>query len=182
MSNQPRVVKVLATLLVSMTGGAIILMALGNHPPSAGPFCLSSYYRLNPIELAISSSAPQSPNRWDCIEVYYSGTQTGGIDEVAEHFNLARPDEINCHFVICNGKGGDNGQIQTTQRWQRQWSAVAGQDWYGTDQTIRICLIGEGRTAALTDYQVKRLEMLLETLCRKLDISTDSIYYPGDYR
>jgi hypothetical protein len=41
MSKQPRVVKVLAALLVSMTVGAFVLMALGNNPPSAGPFCLA---------------------------------------------------------------------------------------------------------------------------------------------
>ena len=38
MPNQVRVTKVLATLLASMTIGAIILMALGHNPPSAGPF------------------------------------------------------------------------------------------------------------------------------------------------
>ena len=37
MSYQPRVARVLVVLLVSMTTGAIVLMALGNHPPSAGP-------------------------------------------------------------------------------------------------------------------------------------------------
>ena len=36
MSNQPRVVKVLAALLASMTAGATVLMILGNNPPSAG--------------------------------------------------------------------------------------------------------------------------------------------------
>jgi hypothetical protein len=33
MSNQPRVVKVLAALLISMTTGAVLLMALGDNPP-----------------------------------------------------------------------------------------------------------------------------------------------------
>ncbi len=42
MSDQSRVAKVLAALLVSMTTGAVVLMALGNNPPSAGAFCLQA--------------------------------------------------------------------------------------------------------------------------------------------
>ena len=83
MSDQPRVAKVLAALLVSMTIGAVLLMALGNNAPLAGPFCLSSYYRLDPVEAAISSQAAQSPNRWKNIEVYYSRTKAGNISQLA---------------------------------------------------------------------------------------------------
>ncbi|MCK4821571.1 hypothetical protein KA005_37740, partial [bacterium] len=52
MPNQVRVAKVLATLLTSMTIGAIVLMALGHNPPSAGPFSLWTYYRLDPVKKA----------------------------------------------------------------------------------------------------------------------------------
>ncbi|MFC1739596.1 hypothetical protein ACFL1G_11210 [Planctomycetota bacterium] len=124
MSNQPRVAKVLATLLVSMTVGAVILMVLGNHPPQAGPFCLSSYYRLDPLEEALRSQAPQSVDRWERIEVYYSGTKAGNIEQLTSLQGLARTEDINFHFCICNGRGGDDGQIQTAEKWLRQWSAV----------------------------------------------------------
>ena len=69
MPTQPRVAKVLALLLVSMTTGAIILMALGHNPPSAGPFSLWTYYRLDPVNQTIRSQAAQSPNRWNRIEI-----------------------------------------------------------------------------------------------------------------
>ena len=114
MSNQPRVARVLAALLISMTAGAIVLMALENNPPSAGPFCLSSYYRLDPVEQAVISRAAQSPGRWNCIEIYYSGTKAGNIEQLAALSGLAAPQDINCHFVICNGLGGGDGQIQAT--------------------------------------------------------------------
>jgi len=83
MSNQPRVAKVLAALLISMTAGAIVLLAMGNNPPSAGPFCLSIYYRLDPVEKAIISRSCQSPSRWSCIEIYYSGTKAGNVEQLA---------------------------------------------------------------------------------------------------
>src|SRR5512136_1735759 len=83
MSNQPRVTRVLAVLLVSMTTGAVVLMALGNHPPSAGPFSLATYYRLDPIQQAINSRVTQAPGRWESVEIYYSGSKAGNIDQIA---------------------------------------------------------------------------------------------------
>ena len=182
MSNQPRVAKVLAALLISMTVGAIVLMALGNNPPSAGPFCLSIYYRLDPVEKAILSRSYQSPSRWNCIEIYYSGTKAGNIEQLVSLNGLASPEDINCHFVICNGLGDGDGQIQPTEKWQRQWSIIPGRTWYGSGRTIRLCIIADGKTARPTDFQIKRTEALVEKLCRKFDIRPQTVYYPGDWR
>ena len=182
MSNQPRVAKVLAALLVSMTVGAVVLMALGNNPPSAGPFCLSSYYRLNSIEKAVRSRTPQQPGRWNCIEVYYSGTKAGNIEQLASLAGLAAPEDINCHFVICNGLGGEDGAILPTEKWQRQWSGIPGRTWYGSGRTIRICVIADGRTSRTTNSQAKRTQSLVELLCRKFDINPQYIYYPTNWQ
>ncbi len=181
MSNQPRVAKVLAALLVSMTTGAIVLMALGNNPPSAGPFCLSNYYRLNPIEKAVSSKATQSRHRWNCIEIYYSVTKAGNIKQLASLNGLSSPEDLNCHFVICNGLGGDDGQIQPTEKWQRQWSIVPGKTWFGSSQTIRVCVIADGEITRPTNTQIKRTDALIETLSRKFNIQPDYIYYPSNW-
>lgn len=174
MSNQPRVVKVLAALLVSMTIGAFVLMALGNNPPSAGPFCLSAYYRLDSVDHAVRSKACQSPHRWSSIEIFFSGTQGGSLHHAIGDLGT------NCHFLICNGLGGADGEIQTTEQWQQQWSIRPDRTWQGSDKTIRVCLTGDGVTTAATDYQLKRLEMLLEALCRKFDIPAKSVYLPSD--
>ena len=182
MSDQPRVAKVLTALLVSMTAGAIFLMLLGNNPPSAGPFCLASYYRLDPTEKAIQSRAPQSPARWNCIEIYYSGTQAGNIEQLASLMGLAGPEDINCHFCLCNGLGGGDGQIQTTEKWQKQWSIIPGRNWYGTGQTIRICVIADGKRTRASDSQIKRTHALVERLCRKFEVLPEHVYYPSDWQ
>lgn len=182
MPSQPRAEKVLAALLVSMTAGAIVLMALGNNPPSAGPFNLSSYYHLGPVEKAIRSQTIQSPGRWNRIEVYYSGTRGGNIEQLAALAGLASPEDINCHFCLCNGLGGSDGQIQTTEKWQRQWSILPGGTWYGSSQTVRICVIADGKTCYPTNLQIKRTEALVEGLCRKFDIQPESVYYPGNWQ
>jgi hypothetical protein len=177
MPNQPRVAKVLAVLMISMTTTAIVLMVLSKEPPSAGPFCLSSYYHLDPVEKVISSRAAQSPDRWNCIEIYYSATKAGNIKQLASLSGLASPEDINCHFCLCNGLGGDDGQIQPTEKWQRQSSVI-----HYSKQTIRICVIVDDKAKTPTDFQIKRTEALVEELCRKFNIQPESIRYPDDWR
>ncbi|MHC4483290.1 MAG: peptidoglycan recognition protein family protein [Planctomycetota bacterium] len=182
MTNQPRVAKVLVVLLISMTTGAVVLMALGSNPPSAGAFCLSRYYRLDPVEKAVASRAAQNPSRWNSIEIFYSGTEAGNIEQLASLRGLAGPEDIDCHFCLCNSRGGSDGQIQPTEKWQRQWSIVPGRTWYGSSQTIRICVIADGKTTPPTDCQLKRVEALIEGLSRKFNIAPDAVYYPSDWR
>lgn len=181
-SNQPRVVKVLVALLVSMTVGAVVLMTLGNHPPSAGPFCLSRYYRLDPVEKAMSSRACQSRDRWRSVEIYFSGTKAGNIEQLAALSGSTGSENLNCHFIICNGRGGGDGQIQPTEKWQQQWSITPGRDWHGSGQTVRICIVADGQAVYPTDSQMKRLEALIESLYRRFSIQPENIYYPRDCR
>jgi hypothetical protein len=181
MANQPRVAKVLAALLVSMTAGAIVLMALGNNPPAAGPWSLWTYRSLDPIKETISSRAAQSPSRWNCIEIYYSGTRGGDVKQLASRDGLARQEDINCHFVICNGAGGEDGKIQPTEKWQRQWPVIPSSTWYGSRQTIRICVVADGVNVLPTDCQIRRAEALVEELRKRFPITPESVYQPRDW-
>ncbi|MCK4885952.1 MAG: hypothetical protein KAS96_01125 [Planctomycetes bacterium] len=181
MANQPRVAKVLAALLVSMTAGAVVLMALGNNAPSAGPFCLSSYYHLNPVEQVITSKQYQSQQRWNRIEVYYSGTVGGGVKQLAS-LNNQKIEDLNCHFVLCNDSGGIDGEIVATQRWQRQWAANPTQKWFSSEQTILVCVVADGVKAMPTECQIRRVEALLEALSRKFDIAPASITFPKNWQ
>ena len=182
MPNQPRVAKVLAALLVSMTAGTVVLMALGDNPPSAGLFSLAHHVlnHLDPVEAAISSRTSQSPGRWGRIEVYYSGSKAGNIEQLASLGGLAGAEDINCHFVICNGLGGADGQIQPTEKWQRQWSIIPGRTWHGGGQTIRICVIADGKTVYPTDSQKQKTQVLVEELRRRFGIQPEFVYYPSD--
>ena len=181
MPNQARVVKVLAILLASMTVGAIILMTLGHNPPSAGPFSLWSYYCLNPVKEAISSRVAQFSNRWDHIEIFYSGTESGNLESISELNGLTDPIDINWHFCLYNGFGGVDGQIQSTDRWQNQRSSIPGGNWYGSDKTIRICIIADGTSSRPTDCQIKRMQILVEELCRRFSILPGSVHYPSNW-
>lgn len=181
MANQPRMLKVLLALIFSMTSGTVVLIALGNNAPSGGLFSLAAYRQLEPIENAIFSKSPQQPNRWNSIEIFYSGTKAGDIPQLASLAGI-NPEDLNCHFCICNGLGGFDGQIQATEKWQNQWSCVRTQTWYGSPQTIRICVIADGQSTFHTDYQRSRIISLVEVLCRKFNIQTNAIYLPGNWQ
>jgi len=184
---ESREAKVFAALAISMTVGVVILQSLGNNPPSAGAFCLSRYTRAVPVEEAVLSRAAQPAGIWSGIEIYYSGTMSGNIQQLAFLSGLGNPEDINCHYVICNGIGAGDGQIQPTERWQRQ--QPVNRDWLNHEpqtasekHTIFICVIADAETTRPTEMQIEMTEALAEGLCRKFNIQSESIHYPDDWR
>lgn len=183
-------------LLVSIIVGAIILNALGHNPPSAGAFCLSWYYDLVPIEKSIYSRTSQYPGRWGNIEIYYSGSDADNrltyrsnkdIKQLNSSSDVASNWDINCHFIICNGHIGRDGQIEPTENWQMQRvvnpeSPNQKQPSRNYEHTIYICVITNGKTIRPTNYQIKRTEALVEKLCKEFRIKSESIHFPKDWQ
>lgn len=204
MSAHSREKKVLVILGISITLGTIILNALGHNPPSAGAFCLSRYYRLGSVKKAILSYDNQSQKQWSQIEIDYSRTESDNIEQLALLSKADSPEQINpnrekneevfngvnYHFIICNGKVGQDGLIQPTEKWQRQSPITAGQNMNDgqvfseilTDQTIYICVIADNESTLATDCQIKRTEELVEELCRQFNIQPESISYPDSWQ
>lgn len=174
-----RVWKALLTLLLSMTAGAAVLMLLGNNPPSAGAFCLSSYYMLATTDKLINSSVPQAMDRWSRIEICYSGTSWGNRELLAKAMGLSSPDLLPYHFVVCNGIGGQDGQILPTAAWDLQRS-VLDKSARPKIGTITICIIADCKAAYPTDTQIKRVDCLVDALCKRFHISSSRVYQPSD--
>jgi hypothetical protein len=181
MINRPRTARVLASLVAAMTVGAIILLALDSHPVPAGAFSLASYQKLNDVEELVIPAAPIKPQRWNSIEVYYSKTSGGTIAQLASMSNT-RPGDVNFHFVVYNGRGGGDGLIESTQRWQQQWSCIPNGYWNGNPGTIRICVIADGQSVPATEYQIKRTAALADEICTRFNISSRSIKYPANWQ
>jgi len=179
---QSRQTKVLVALVVAMIFGAIILRTLGYHPPSAGAFCLSDYHRLMPVKTTVLCRTTQTPGRWNRIEVY----RTNEIEEIDSLQYIVRNIDTNCHFLLCNGRIGSNGQILSTEKWAQQMS-VCRSSYYDLgpgaqdERTIFVCVITNGPTTRPTNYQMKRTESLVIELCRRLGIQSKSVRYPDDW-
>lgn len=182
MASQVRSAKILVFLVVSMTAGALVLMALDRQSLSAGAFSLVSYTNLNPVEEVAASPLISEVQNWNRLEIFYSRTSSGNIDLLAKLSGLTGSEDLNFHFLVCNGSGGVDGQIQSTERWGRQRPALSGGNWYGTAQTIRICVIGNGPRKMPSSYQIKRTCALAELLSRKYGISARQISYPHNWQ
>ncbi len=182
MSVPSREAKVFTALLLSMSICAALLLALGKNPPLAGAFCLDDYYRLESVEKNVSSQAEQFSGRWNSIEIFYSKNEPDHITRTTRTNGL--PDHINAdyHFALCNGLNGADGIIITTEKWQIQQSAIDYTNSKSNEKTIRICIITNSNFAEPTDYQLKRLEELIEELSRRFNFSLKAIYYPERWR
>jgi hypothetical protein len=178
---QTRNTKVFVSALISILAGLIILQSLDTNPPLADAFSLSDYYDLEPIEDVITSRTQQFRDRWSRINIVYSQTKAGDIDQLCSLSGLANPEDINYHFVICNGFGGANGLIQPTEKWQRQWSITLTPDMNVGMRAIRICIICDGKETPPTEFQIRRTEELLEQLSRKFNIQPEAITYPENW-
>jgi hypothetical protein len=176
MAGQNRNITVLFSLIASMTIGALVLMALDDRGPSAGAYSLSSYLRLDPVEEVVRNTIKAEPVAWGQIEVIYSYTNGGNADELALLTGLADGGPSEFHFVVCNGNGGNDGQIQAATHWQQQQLCSR------KGETIRVCVISDHKSASLTDSQRQRTNALVESLSRTFDINPRQIRYPLDWQ
>jgi len=174
--SQSRSTKVFAAALISIGIGAIILNILDKSPPPAGAFSLSEYYHLAPVEKVISYNIARTSHHWNSIKISYSNTKPIGTDKQSAQSSL-----VNYHFIIWNGLIGEDGQIQPTWKWQKQKSIKPFRSRDGSEKTIHICIIADGKITYPTDCQIKRTEMLVEALSRRFDIQPASIYYPPNW-
>lgn len=177
-----RTIRVLVFLVASMTVGAGVLMLLDPEGLSAGPFSLSSYTRLNSINQVAIKPIGNNANLWNKVEVFYSNTTEGNLSSLSKMHGLTSPKDLNFHMIICNGDGGQDGQIVATNNWKKQLALLPSNTWIGSSQTIRICLVADGIMQIPTDSQIKRAVGLVEQLSRRCNIAPENIRYPANWQ
>ena len=184
MQKQTRTARILISLVASMSLGALVLMALDNHRLIAGPFSLASYISLDPVENLTSTFTTPNTHNWQQIQVHYSPAPAANLEQLAAVSELSSPKDLNFHFTVLGGMdcADGDGEIQPTQRWLKQRPALQDKEFFGSSQTIRICVITDGIQAMPTDCQVKRTAAIIESLARKFSITTDNINYPQNWQ
>jgi len=116
---------------------------------------------------------------WKYIVLHQSANETGNYDEIdAAHRRILGFDGCGYHFVIGNGTGSGDGQIEVAQRWVNQKHGVHCQnarkaeiDEYG----IGICLIGDFEKAPPTPRQIAAAKSLIAYLSQRYEIADDRI-------
>ena len=107
--------------------------------------------RLKPFLDEASTSELLYPNKadrpWRYIVLHHSASASGNYDQIdGEHRKLLGIDGCGYHFVIGNGTGSDDGQIEVSQRWksQKQGAHTRNARTYDADEYgIGICLVGD---------------------------------------
>jgi len=179
--SQSRSTKVFAAALISISVGAAILKILGNNPPPAGAFSLSEYNHLGQFEKLIFANIEQSTGKWNHIDISYDYTKSIGTARRSSPNDPINYDYIHYHFIVWDGFIGVDGQIQATNKWQRQTSAIPGSQQNINQQTIRIGVIVDKNVAFPTNLQIKKTEALVEALSRRFDINPVMISYPDNW-
>jgi hypothetical protein len=196
MTAQSRQTKVLVTLLVSIIVCTIILNILGHNPPSAGAFCLSQYNRLVPVEKLVGSRDVQRLGYWMGIEIYFSECKVNNRVVSGSNCRIEKSDSLSsisvlegnsCHFIIHNGLTGYDGQIEPTVKWNKQLPADCSVDSSKQQaahnvQTLYICIAMNDQSTQPTNFQIKRVQALVEELCREFNINSESVLYPSNWQ
>ncbi|MBW8035180.1 MAG: hypothetical protein FVQ79_05980 [Planctomycetes bacterium] len=175
MKKHSRMVKVLLSLIVSMTVGAFVLMMLDSQALSEGAFSLAGLYNLSPVAEKIDPN-PKSANHrnWERIEVYFSKTTIYDLNRLTDANNAKM------HFVIANADYGTDGIIKSTEKWRKQQTCTSNTR-RGTN-IIRICIIGDNNNATPTDCQILRTIELVDALSKKYNINRKKINYPANWQ
>ncbi len=182
MTEQARTSRVLIGLIVSMTIGAVVLMALDKGAVQGGAFSLYVYLGNDPVEKATVTEPTASRVDWCGIEVHYSQTISGNATLLPLLYELPNDQDLNTHFVICNGSGGNEGQIEPTPRWQMQRPCLPDGNWRGNTGTIRICVIADGVRQMPTEIQKTRTDELVRALCKQYKVGRNMVAWPANWR
>ena len=160
------------TVLVSLVGVLTLTSALlrALAPAPLNPQASSSLFAIEAPEsldvLFTSTSVPVLDGRWHYIYIHHSASLGGSAQTLSESAT-GLPD----HFVIGNGDGCADGEIQIGQRWTQQSApGVTPGATYIEPGCISICLIGDFNQTRPTPTQDRRLVQLVSALQNRLRV------------
>jgi hypothetical protein len=172
-----RKIVVLTSLVAMLSLASALLLFLAPPPLAAEGFNSLWASDHGPfLDEIFKTSVAAKVERWKFIYIHHSAT-SGGCART-----LALPGVGLCdHFVIGNGNGCQDGEIQIGPRWNTQQppSAPPGVDSI-QPTCISICLIGDFDRSMPTPTQVRRLSQLVTTLQTQFRIGADKVIMLND--
>jgi hypothetical protein len=170
--NKNRTVAVFVTLVGMVAITSLLLLVLA--PPPLTTSMWRSLFALDTpesLDVIFQTQAPVVAGRWRYIYVHHSRTPGGDAVSLAQQSGACD------HFVIGNGDGCIDGEIQMTQNWNHQLSITTPPQ--GASQMdagcISICVVGDFDRSLPTPTQQRRLAQLVGTLQGKLRIGAGDV-------
>lgn len=157
-----------------LTLTSVLLRAMQGAPltPDAASSLMASESRSS-LNVIFQTQVPSTPNRWKAIFIHHSRTAGGS----AATLTPSGGDGSGDHFVVGNGDGAVDGEIQFTQRWNLQEPAGPVPGASNIDPTcVSICVVGDFDRTAPTPTQVRRLEHLVQTLQERFRVPAGQVW------
>jgi hypothetical protein len=167
-----RKIVVLTSFVALLSLTSALLLALAPPPLSAeGYNTLAARGGQDFLAEVLNTAVTPKSSHWKYIYVHHSATERGSAQ------TLAIPGAGLCdHFVIGNGDGCQDGEIQMGPRWNQQKAPAPspGLDHIEPD-CISICLVGDFDQTMPTPMQLRRLTQLVSTLQTQFHIDADRV-------
>lgn len=182
MAPDRRTVLVLATLVAGMTVASTLLLLLEPDPGAPGPgVTLSSLDQTQAVRPEDRLFSRETYRDWRSIIIHDSRTRAGSLDSLNADAQRRGRSAIGYQFVVNNGTGADDGEIEPSFRWFRQQDFggdyLAGDDaaWFH-DHAVGLCLVGDLGKQPPTDAQLRELTWLVQQLQQRFNIPADAVY------
>lgn len=123
---------------------------------------------------------PISP-RWTTIVIHHSATDRGSAATFDQDHRSRGWEGLGYHFVIGNGKGSGDGQIEVSGRWheQKHGAHCKTADNYFNEHGIGICLVGDFTKYRPTARQMQSLQQLVAFLTDRCNIRAERVTTHG---
>jgi hypothetical protein len=172
-----RRVVVLTSLVSVLTLTSALLLALA--PPPLTPDVSNRLFAIETpqtMDVIFQTDTPMRTGRWKYIYVHHSTTTAGNALSLAQ-LSAGGTGGVADHFVIGNGDGSVDGEVQIGPRWNTQSMAGVPNGATSIDpDCISICLIGNFDRGVPTPTQLRRLEQLVSALQGRLRIPATSVF------
>jgi len=137
-----------ALFFVSITS-ALLILQLGEEPLQSGLLLtkLASVDERPEQDPVFSSIDPSMRSKWSSIVIHHLGQPAGTAELVDRIHRKTGSEGLGFHFLIGNGNGLGDGDVHVGYRWLNQSAgakAVGIDSSQWDDQTISICLVGNG--------------------------------------
>lgn len=171
-----RKVVVFASLLAAMTATGALLLALAPAPLAPGAVSsLAAVGQSQSLDVIFDTPVPLRDGRWQYVFIHHSKTDGGNAATLGESAG-----GLADHFVIGNGAGCGDGEVQIAQRWHRQGAAGRMSGLESIDPScVSICLIGDFNRARPTPTQILRLSQLVTALQARCGIPAANVHLFG---
>ena len=121
------------------------------------------------IEDPLAEPAPVRNPAFRSIVLHHSATH-GGSAAAFDRTHRARLGGLAYHFIVGNGQGSADGEVETGYRWRDQIPGPHTKNQQANLESIAVCVVGDLQAQAPTEKQLAALLDLAERLCRECGI------------